>query len=264
MKKIFFQGLTIIVMFLGTWFILKQVDWMNVLKIEKAKTGIEEKLGRVFLDIFKNSDGENTDEFVKNSVDSLVSAICTANNIDENRIKVHILQNEEVNAFALPDGHLVICSGLIRASEKQEELCGVICHEAAHIELDHVMKKLMKEVGFNVLLTMSSNGSPDIARQTARQLSSSAFDRNMESEADLKAIDYLINAGIDPGPFSTFLLRISEDDNETAKHLSWISTHPDSEKRAAEMVKHASGKEAGKRQILAQSIWNAMREKLKE
>lgn len=264
MKKILLQGITIIVLFLGTWLILKQVDWMTVLKIERTKAGIEEKLGKIFLDIFKSTDNENTDESVKASVDSILAAICNGNDIDEKRIKIHILQNEQVNAFALPDGNLVIFTGLIRASEKQEELCGVICHEIAHIELDHVMKRLIKEVGFNVLLSMSSNGSSDLARKTAKLLSSSAFDRDMEAAADLKAIDYLVNAGVDPDLFSTFLLRISKDDDEITKRLSWISTHPDSEARAAGMVKYASGKDRGKRQILSESTWNELKEKLKE
>lgn len=49
---------------------------------------------------------ENKNPFVVNSVDSLVMRICSANNIDRETIKVHILNKDEINAFALQSVHL--------------------------------------------------------------------------------------------------------------------------------------------------------------
>ncbi len=77
----------------------------------------------------------------------MVNVLYKVNDIDRDKIKVHLLFKDEVNAFALPDGHLVIFSGLILESENPEELSGVLAHELAHIELNHVMTKLMREVG---------------------------------------------------------------------------------------------------------------------
>src|SRR5690606_26318193 len=77
-------------------------------------------------------------------IDSIINNICRANNIDRKLIKAHLIEKDEVNAFAIPNGHLVIYDGLIKASEKPDELAGVISHEIAHIELQHVMKKLIK------------------------------------------------------------------------------------------------------------------------
>ncbi|MDZ7607365.1 MAG: M48 family metallopeptidase [Cyclobacteriaceae bacterium] len=154
--------------------------------------------------------------------------MCDKNDIDRDKIKVHLLFKDEVNAFALPDGHLVIFSGLILESENPEELSGVIAHELAHIKLNHVMTKLMREVGLSVLLSMASGGGGDMLRETAKMLSSTAFDRALEKEADIKAVDYLIEANISPEPFATFLLPLSQWRSYPSKIPVSTSTDPNS------------------------------------
>ena len=73
----------------------------------------------------------------------------------------------EVNAFALPNGHLVIYSGLILNSDNQEQFSGVICHEIAHIRLKHVIKKLIKELGFSVIISMTTGSYGSEARTSS-------------------------------------------------------------------------------------------------
>lgn len=264
MKKIIFQGLIIIILFLSSWFLLNQIDWMTLLKVEQKKSGIEDKLGEMFLDIFRNEDKENNDEIILNAVDSIILKVCFENKIEKSRIKVHVLKNDDINAFALPGGHLIIYSGLIIASESPEELSGVICHEIAHIELDHVMKKLIKEMGLNVLLSMTSNGSTDISREAAKLLSSSAFDRNMETEADKMAIDLMIEARIDPSPFADFMYKNSKTDDELLKRLSWINTHPGSEERVTTILRHIEGRTFVKESVLSAETWKKLTERLKD
>lgn len=265
MKKTFIQGLILVVLFFSTWFILTQVDWMAVFKVEKVTDRTEVKLGELFWDGFRQSEEENIDPFVAKSIDTLVNEICSENGIDKQLIKVHIFDKDEINAFALPDGHLLIYSGLILASDNQEELSGVICHEIAHIQLNHVMKKLITEVGLSVLISMATgNGGVEIMQETAKMLSSSAFDRRFEKEADLKAIEYLINAKIDPEPFANFLYKLSETEPESMAYLSWISTHPDSKERAEYIIEYSRNQSTEYAQILSTNTWGELKEKLKE
>lgn len=91
-----------------------------------------------------------------------------------------------MNAFSLPDGHLIVFSGLILNSDSPEELAGVVGHELAHIELNHVMKKLVKEVGLSTLISLiTGNSGSDMIKETAKTLSLTAFDRNLEKDAAL-------------------------------------------------------------------------------
>ena len=47
-----------------------------------------------------------------------------------NGYQFHVLKDDEPNAFALPGGHIVIHTGLLKLMDRPEELLGVIAHEA--------------------------------------------------------------------------------------------------------------------------------------
>lgn len=265
MRKLILQGIVTILLFFGTWFALKQIDWVKIFKVKQVTDKTEQKLGELFWKVFKNTETENKNIQVVNSMDSIVTHICKANKIDREKIKIHILNKEDINAFALPNGHLIVYSGLILNSDSQEELTGVLCHEIAHIELNHVMKKLVKEIELSVLISMTTgNGGAEIIKETAKMLSSSAFDRNLEKEADIKAVDYLINAKVNPIPFANFLYKLSDKENEATKYLTWISTHPDSKNRAEYIVEYSKGKSTNYKPILSEETWKKLKEELKD
>jgi len=262
-KKTVLQGIALMGLFIGIWALLQRADWVTIFKIEKISSKTEQKLGDLFWDIFRTGEKVNTNPFVENTLDSLITAICTANNINKAHLKFHVLDKDEVNAFALPNKRLVIYSGLILEAENQEELSGVISHEIAHIELRHVMKKLIKEVGLSVLISMTTGGGADIVRETVKMLSSTAFDRNLEREADIKAVDYLVRAKIDPEPFANFLYRLSERENDIMRYLSWISTHPDSQERAEYIIEYGKDKLRQSEQVVTQETWEKLKENLR-
>lgn len=265
MKKTIFQGIITIALFFSTWFVLTQIDWVTIFKVKKVTDKNEEKLGKLFWEIFQKTEKENKNPILVNSVDSIVSKICTSNNIERGLIKVHLLEKEEINAFALPNGHLIVYTGLILNSENQEELSGVICHEIAHIRLNHVMKKLVKEIGLSVIISMTTgNGGTETIKQAAKMLSSSAFDRSLEKEADITAVDYLLHSKINPEPFANFLYKLSKKENETSKYLTWISTHPESKERAEYIIEYSKDKKAKYESILCNDTWDKMKKEIRE
>lgn len=238
-EKILKELVITVAIMAAVWFGLLQIDWVKVLKIQQKTQSTEEKIGDLFWDVMKHSDTEITAKSVIGPIDSMLEKICTSNSIDPKKIKLHLLRKDEINAFAIPNNHLVVYSGLINACESEEELCGVIGHELAHIEKKHVMNKLVKEIGLSVLISISGgNGSAETIKSMIKLLSSSAYDRSLETEADLTAVDYLINAGIDPEPMANFMYRLSDQTKNIPKQLFWISTHPESKERAEEMVEH--------------------------
>jgi beta-barrel assembly-enhancing protease len=265
MKKPIIQGIITILVFFGSWYAFTQIDWLRIFKVQQVTDNTEKKIGDLFWEVFKNSEKEIKNTHVIHAVDSILTQICKANSIDKDKLKIHILNNSDINAFALPNGHLVVYSGLILNSDNQEELTGVICHEIAHIELNHVMKKLVKEIGLSVLISMTTgNTSGEVVKETAKMLSSSAFDRSLEKEADIKAVDYLINAHVNPEPFADFLYKLSESDHEVTKYLTWISTHPDSKERAEYIVEYSKGKSTDFKPILSDETWIKMKSALKD
>ena len=263
MKKSIIQGIISIILFLGTWFGLSNVDWESFFKLQQITDNTETKRGDIFWETFKQTEKENKNVFVVHAVDSIIKQICATNHIDKEKIKVHILDKDEINAFALPNGHLVIYSGLILKADNQDELTGVVCHEIAHIEQNHVMKKLIKEIGLSVLISISTGGSgTEVIKETVKMLSSSSFDRALEKEADLKAVEYLVNANVNPEPFANFLYKLSANEQESMKYLTWISTHPDSKERAEYIIEQIKGAKKVCKPILANDTWDKMKEEL--
>ncbi|MFV0378302.1 MAG: M48 family metallopeptidase [Mangrovibacterium sp.] len=265
MRKIVIPGLAIAGSFFLCWFLLMQINWMKLFKVEKAKVETEKKIGELLWDVFRESSPEVTDSAIVVPIDSILTKICTANDIDRENIKLHILEKDEVNAFALPDGHLVIFNRLISETNKPEELAGVIGHELAHIELKHVMKKLVREIGMVTLVSMSggNNGSV-LVKDAARLLSSSAFDRKMETEADETSLDYLRKAKIDPAPLADFLFNLSLSEADKPDYIDWISTHPDTQQRAESLANQCKELTDEYEPVISDESWNRLKEAIDE
>lgn len=261
MKNIILRGILLIISFVFVWFIFSQINWTSILKVDKATEKTEEKLGELFWNVIKSNETVNKNPFVIQSVDSIVTRITTDNKINKNKLQVHIIESNEINAFALPNGHIIILTGLINASENPEELSGIISHEIAHLELNHVMKKLIKEFGLTAIISISSgNTGAEIIKEMTKLISSSAFDRSMEKEADLKAVEYLVNANINPESFADFLYKLSDKENKYSKYTTWISTHPESKKRATYIINEVDNKVIKSIPILSPNTWNRLKE----
>jgi len=265
MRKILLEFLLFVFLLFSVWFLLSKVDWMTIFRVEKATQNMEEKVGDLFWKFLKKSENEITADSIIAPVDSILYRICIKNKIDRKGIKFHLVRKDEINAFAFPNNHLVLYSGLINGCENEAELCGVLCHEIAHMEKRHIMNKLIKDFGLSVLVSMSAgNGNSEMIKAAIKRLSSNAYDRTLESEADMTAVEYLFQANIDPEPFANFLYRLSDKDINSPVQLQWISTHPDSKERAGKIIETIKNRTIIKTPIIGESSWNLLLKRLKE
>ncbi len=233
MRRILFELAITALSFFGIWFLLSQVDYVTVFKLKERTYIDESRLGEIFWKNFSRTEHEVTDSTITIPLLEIKNTICEANGISPDSIKLHVFENSEVNAFAMPAGHLVVYTGLITDCKNPEELAGVVAHEIAHIMHKHVMKKLVKEVGIAVVASLiSGNSGSEIIAEVIRLTSSTAYDRTLETEADAAAVGYLANAGINPEHFANFLLRLSTE-TDLPQALVLINTHPNSKDRVA-------------------------------
>ena len=260
MKKIGFQFLITLVLFFGTLLVLQQIDWIKLFEVERISKKTENKLGDLYWEFIKKMNHEVKSERIREPVQKLVDVLVKANDIDS-EIKLHVVKKDDVNAFALPNGHLVVYTGLIESCKNPEELCGVLGHEIAHIDKNHVMKKLVKEVGLSALLSIASGKGGEIFKETAKNLTSSAYDRSLETEADLTSVGYLQEAQLDPRPFADFLKRMAKAENGMPDQMFWLSTHPDSEKRANAILEEISSGKTESIKVMPDSVWAGLKEK---
>ncbi|MCL5029674.1 MAG: M48 family metallopeptidase [Bacteroidetes bacterium] len=260
MHKTFLHLVFFILVFVGTWQLLGKINYVGFFQIEKLTKETEKKLGDIILDSVRKDNREFNSDSVDAYVENIKQKLCKANNFPDSSITIYIFENDNVNAFALPNGQLVIYTGLIDYCETPEELCGVIAHEMAHIEHHDIMKKLTREVGISMLLTLAGGASSGgIGKEVVKIISSTAFDREQESEADKSAVKYMSKAGVDPENLANFLFRLSREKNDIPKQFEWLSNHPNSKNRASEILILRKNENHHFEKVLSEKGWLAIK-----
>ncbi|WMJ73184.1 M48 family metallopeptidase [Cytophagaceae bacterium ABcell3] len=265
MKKVLSE-LSIAVLFVGgVWFLLSQVNWLSVLGMNNSEERLENQLGEIFEEYLNNEEEEVEAPAIYSPVDSLLNHLCSANDIERESIQLHVVRKDVVNAYVVPGRHMVVYTGLLAKCSSEAELAGVIGHELAHIEKKHVMKKLIRQAGLAVLVSLTAgNGGAEAAAQLMKLLSAASYSRDMEREADFTSVDYLIKADIDPEPFAELMYQFSEKDHEMPAALKYLSTHPASEERAVDIINYMQGQNCQKYPVLHPQTWDNMKVKVKD
>lgn len=143
------------------------------------------------------------------------------------------VDDSAVNAFALPGGFVIVNRGLLEAAETGEEVAGVLGHEIQHALLRHGTRRIVREMGGSIALSLLLGGS-DLQRyaEAASNLTGLKYGRAEESEADRQGVALLLRASIDPAGLARFFERLS---NDSLAPPELLSTHPDPGNRAAEI-----------------------------
>jgi predicted Zn-dependent protease len=151
---------------------------------------------------------------------------------------IKVIDNDEINAYALPGGFFYVNSGLILAADNEAELAGVMAHEIAHVAARHATKTATKVEIWNIAsIPLIFLGGPAgfAVRQAAALLVPMGFlkfSRDMEREADLLGIEYDYAAGYDPSALVDFFERLQAKKNQKHSALAKaFSTHPMTEDR---------------------------------
>lgn len=262
LNRIVFQGIVVVSSFFLLWYGLSQFDYMGFFNVNENTQNLEKKLGDLIWDEIENTEEVIMNDSIQKTVEKLIKPLCKASNLDPDSLKIHIISKEEINAFALPNNHIVIYSGLIEDCKNQEALQGVIGHEMAHIANNHLMKKLSKEIGFTVLLAATSGGKGGQAiSEIVHKLTSTAYDRNLEKEADISSVNYMIKAQINPKPMADFMYQMAQD-RSINSNLYWIADHPESEERSKYILDYIKGRNYKTKPTISENNWEIFKEQI--
>jgi len=181
--------------------------------------------------------------------------------VDDARFEfqVHVFDDPDVNAFALPGGHVVVNSGLLLAADSPEEVAGVLAHEMAHVTQRHGLRQLIGAAGLYVVVQAvlgDVSGILAVIAQQGPMLAVLKYSRDHEREADRKAFDYLVAADIDPLGLARFFeeVRGLADGNgplgdvpdKARESLTFLSTHPDTGERVERIRALAAAETTGR------------------
>jgi predicted Zn-dependent protease len=146
---------------------------------------------------------------------------------------IKVVDNDEVNAFALPGGFFYVNTGLILAADNEAELAGVMAHEIAHVAARHATKNATRAQIWNIAsIPLIFMGGP--AGYAIREIASLAvpmsflkFSRDAEREADLLGVEYEYAAGYDPVAFVQFFEKLRAREKEKHSFIAKaFTTHP--------------------------------------
>ena len=143
------------------------------------------------------------------------------------------LEDESVNAFALPGGYVYITKGLLMNLTNEAQLAAVLGHETVHIVARDTANMMSNQIGMNILLSAVTSEETSETVMTVANLTEKIialrYNRKDEYEADIGGLDYMVKAGYDPhGMLET--MQILEQ-QQKVKPIEFLTTHPSPENR---------------------------------
>jgi len=153
--------------------------------------------------------------------------------------RFNVVDQPEINAFAVPGGHIYVNRGLIERTTNMSELAGVLGHEIAHVTQRHSMKQMAAAQRANYGLSIGCILAPSFCQGLAgtgvsvlAQAGFAKFSRDDETESDRFGVKYVTRAGIDPrGMPSMFRILLRERERNPGSVEAWFASHPVEESR---------------------------------
>lgn len=147
-------------------------------------------------------------------------------------VKITVVEEEEVNAFAVPGGHIVVFTGLLDRMSRPEELAALLAHEFSHIEKRHTTRALLQSFGTYTMISLvfgDLSGIAAVVAENAHTLRHLEYSRSLEKEADLNGLA-LLEARHISGEGYIQLFRTLQKEAGAAPS-EWLSSHPDLDSR---------------------------------
>ncbi|HRH67445.1 MAG TPA: M48 family metallopeptidase [Bacteroidia bacterium] len=215
---LFFSGFIAIVF--SCYFLL--LPWIAERAVDLLPLSVDERIGKT---IYENTvTGETTDTAQTRRMNAFASHFEFHSN---QPLHFSVVRSKEMNAFALPDGNIVIYSGILPILKSENELAALLCHESAHVKKRHSMKLLAKNLAAYLLVSVIMSDVQGVMAtlvENANTLGSLSFSRAYEEEADLEGLN-ILNANSVNAEGMTDLLN-SLQAHDSLQIPDFLSTHP--------------------------------------
>lgn len=170
-----------------------------------------------------------------------VAARITAASPEQMDWEVTLVESKQANAFVLPGGKIVVYTGILPICETEAGLAFVMGHEVGHALARHGSERASQQMGLQGILAIASATLGQSANHDMFMGAIGAgaqygvllpFSRSHESDADHTGIRLMARAGYDPRVSPGLWIRMAGLGEQPPE---FASTHPSSERRAAEL-----------------------------
>lgn len=232
-------GLLSLIVLIGLGIYVFLLPWIAEEMASVVSRKTERQLGDTVYEAMEST------QTVDTAASRLVNAFFLQMNVPSNYpIRISVVEDETVNAFALPGGRIVVYTGLLNNMESYPELAALLCHEFTHVEKRHATRSLFSQLGAEVFVGVLFGKMSSVAHVLAgkaSQIRSLSYSRSLEKEADLEGLGLLRERKIDPQGFEDLFIHLSQAELTDTEIPELISSHPDTKKRMAYIRKTAKG-----------------------
>jgi Zn-dependent protease with chaperone function len=168
-------------------------------------------------------------EKLKRVTDTILAVLTEDEKIKEYKFK--ILDDDDINAFASPDGTIYFFRGLIELTKSDDQLAGVVTHELTHVIHKH-SKTISKEALpwlFGGILVGAVTDEPNaaLAGEWIAMATAEKYGREAEEDSDKTGLELMIRAGYDPiGMLEFFSFMMEEEKRNPMLYKNYFFVHP--------------------------------------
>ena len=204
-------------------------------------------------DIAKDADKQAMVERVGQRIAAAAQRYFEANGkkdyLKDYKWEYHLVKDDQINAFCMPGGKIVVYTGILPITQTEEGLAVVMGHEVSHALLNHGAERMsmgtIQQIGQVGVALATANGTPKQQQMwmTAYGLGSQIgvmlpFSRRDESEADEVGLRLMAIAGYNPDEGAKLWKRMAAM-NKGQKPPEMLSTHPSDQTRIAKLTAYA-------------------------
>lgn len=219
------------------------VDDAEVLSLSKQQYSDVLKKSTISTDATKTALVKRVGEKLSKAVEAYLKENGAGNELQYYEWEFNLVKSNEVNAFCMPGGKIVVYEGILPVTQDEASLAIVLGHEIAHAVAKHSAEQMSKQMRQQTatqiggaLLSMtglSQNTTSAIAAlsQTGFNFANLKYSRDNETEADRMGLIFAAMAGYDPNKAIDFWQRMAAMSSSNTSEI--FSDHPSDEKRIA-------------------------------
>jgi Zn-dependent protease with chaperone function len=165
------------------------------------------------------------------------------------RMQYHIIFRSSpgmgANAFALPDGTIVMLDELVDLTKDDKEIVAVLAHERGHVERRHAMRMVLQSSVVGLVLAWYVGDVSGLLATAPAIIMQAKYSRDMEREADMYAEQTMLTNGLSPCLLVSILDKLeaahlarmegkhpAADAGKGNEALDYLSSHPATKERA--------------------------------
>ena len=146
----------------------------------------------------------------------------------------HVVEDKNINAFALPGGPVYVNTGLLVAAENEAQLAGVLAHEMSHVTLRHGTNETSKAFFIQIpaMLAGALTGNSLLGQLAQLGIGFGANSvllknsRTAESQADYNGAEMMADAGYNPVEMARFFEKLQAGAGSNSRLAQFLSDHP--------------------------------------